>query len=103
MDFVPVMKAPPVLMDARIFVDAPMGLRHDLLDVPLERRLAHDAQQDVFFVDFEGLSVRTPGTSPRFATPCAPRSLRSGARWMRWSTTTASRSCRNWWTTTSGW
>ena len=60
MDFVPVMKGPPVRMDARIFADAPMGLRHDLLDVPLGRRLAYDAQQDVFFVDFEGLSVRTP-------------------------------------------
>jgi propionate CoA-transferase len=60
MDFVPVMKRPPALMDARIFADAPMGLRHDLLNVPLERRLAYDAQQDVFFVDFEGLSVRTP-------------------------------------------
>ena len=59
MDFMPVIKRPPALMDARIFADAPMGLRHDLLDLPLAQRLSYDAQQDVFFIDFEGLSVRT--------------------------------------------
>ena len=60
MDFVPVMKRPPALMDARIFADEPMGLRRDLLGVPLARRIAYDAQQGVLFLDFEGLVVRTP-------------------------------------------
>ena len=60
MDFVPVMKRPPALMDARVFADAPMGLRRDLLGVPLARRVAYDAQQGVLFLDFEGLAVRTP-------------------------------------------
>ena len=59
MDFVPVMKRPPALMDARIFADAPMGLRRDLLDIPLEQRLSYDPQQNLFFVDFEGLAVRS--------------------------------------------
>jgi propionate CoA-transferase len=59
MDFVPVMRRPPALMDARIFDDAPMGLRRDLLDIPLEQRLSYDPQQNLFFVDFEGLAVRS--------------------------------------------
>lgn len=59
MDFVPVMKREPSPMDARIFRDEPMGLRRELLEIPLERRLSYDARQNLFFVDFEGLSVRT--------------------------------------------
>ncbi|MBI5108757.1 MAG: hypothetical protein HZA62_08405 [Rhodocyclales bacterium] len=36
-----------------------MGLRPELLEVPLEQRLGYDAGQNVFFVNFEGLSVRS--------------------------------------------
>ncbi|MBS0495833.1 MAG: acyl CoA:acetate/3-ketoacid CoA transferase, partial [Proteobacteria bacterium] len=61
MEFVPVMKRPPLLMDPRIFRDEPMGLRRDMLDIPLERRLSYDPQQNLFFVNFEGLSVRSEG------------------------------------------
>ncbi|KAI5915276.1 acyl CoA:acetate/3-ketoacid CoA transferase [Thauera sp. 2A1] len=61
MDFVPVMKRPPVPMDPRIFRDEPMGLRRELLDIPLERRLSYDPQQNLFFVNFEGLAVRSEG------------------------------------------
>ncbi len=59
MDFVPVMRQPPVLMDDRIFRDEPMGLRRELLEMPLEQRLSYDAKQGLFFVNFEGLSVRS--------------------------------------------
>ena len=59
MDFVPVMKQPPVLMDERIFRDEPMGLRRELLEMPLEQRLSFDAQHGLFFVNFEGLAVRS--------------------------------------------
>ena len=59
MDFVPLMRRPPRLMDARIFADAPMGLRRDLLELPLARRLSYDARQGVLFIDFEGLVVRS--------------------------------------------
>jgi hypothetical protein len=34
----------------------------------------------VFFVDFAGLSVRTPPTSPRIREAVARRSRRSGTR-----------------------
>jgi propionate CoA-transferase len=58
MDFEPVMRVPPKLMDARLFGDAPMGLRDQLLHLPLERRFGYDAVQGVFFANFEGHTVR---------------------------------------------
>ncbi|OHC63978.1 MAG: acyl CoA:acetate/3-ketoacid CoA transferase [Rhodocyclales bacterium GWA2_65_19] len=58
MDFAPILRQPPVLMDARIFAPAPMGLRAQLLEKPIEQRLSYDPGQNIFFVDFEGLSVR---------------------------------------------
>ncbi len=60
MAFAPVIDRPPVLMDARIFRDEPMGLRDDLLRLPFARRFAYDAPRNTLFVNFEGLTVRTP-------------------------------------------
>jgi propionate CoA-transferase len=59
MDFAPVIKRPPRLMDARIFQDGPIGLRRDLLSIPLEQRLLYDAQQNLFFVNLEGLTLKS--------------------------------------------
>jgi propionate CoA-transferase len=59
MEFVPLQRRPPALMDARIFAPEPMGLRPQLLEMPLEDRLVYDPVQNVFFVNFEGLSVRS--------------------------------------------
>jgi propionate CoA-transferase len=59
MDFAPVMRGEPRLMDARIFRREPMGLREELLRVPLEQRFIYDPQQNLFFINFEGLVVRT--------------------------------------------
>ncbi len=61
MEFAPLMPTPPRLMDARIFSDAPMGIRHELLDRPLAERLSYNAGHNLFFVDFAGLSVRKAG------------------------------------------
>ncbi len=58
MDFAPILRHPPALMDARIFAPEPMGLRPQLLEMPLEQRLSYDPEHNIFFVDFEGLSVR---------------------------------------------
>jgi propionate CoA-transferase len=58
MDFEPVIDGTPRLMDARIFRPGPMGLRRDLLEVPLAQRLFYDAQQNVLFINFEGYSVQ---------------------------------------------
>ena len=59
MAFRPIMDAPPRLMDARIFRPAAMGLRAELLEVPLEERLTYDPRQRRFFVNFEQLAIRT--------------------------------------------
>ncbi|MEO8921282.1 MAG: acyl CoA:acetate/3-ketoacid CoA transferase, partial [Caldimonas sp.] len=60
MDFAPVIHRPPVLMDERIFMPEPMGLRDSMLSRPLAQRLSYDAAQNVFFINFERLSVKTP-------------------------------------------
>ena len=59
MEFAPIVRREPALMDARIFAPEPMGLRPHLLEMPLEQRLSYDPAQNIFFVNFEGLSVRT--------------------------------------------
>ena len=46
-------------MDERIFRDEPMGLKDDLLSVPLEARFAYDTDRNTFFLNMEGLSIQT--------------------------------------------
>lgn len=58
MDFVPIIRTPKQ-MDARIFSPEPMSLRDQLLTIPIEQRLAFDADSNTFFVNFEGFSVRS--------------------------------------------
>jgi propionate CoA-transferase len=45
-------------MDRRIFSNEPMGLRDDLLRIPLKRRFTYHPQDNLFFVNFEGHVVR---------------------------------------------
>ncbi len=45
-------------MDARIFRDDKMGLRQDILTLPLEQRFNYDADQNILFLNFEGLHLR---------------------------------------------
>lgn len=59
MDFTPVIKQPPRLMDARIFQPEPMGLRRALLRLPIEQRFTYDAEEDLFFVNLEGYEIKT--------------------------------------------
>jgi len=59
MAFKPLMPSTPKLMDARIFADVPMNIRPDMLERPLAERLSYDAAQNLFFVDFAGLTVRS--------------------------------------------
>jgi propionate CoA-transferase len=60
MDFRPVIRGTPRLMDAAIFADEPMGLRERMLAIPMERRFSYDAELDTLFINFERLRVRTP-------------------------------------------
>lgn len=59
MDFEPVIPHPPKIMDARIFQPDVMGIKDDLLTVSLEDRLTYDPDENLFFVNFEGFSVKT--------------------------------------------
>jgi len=59
MGFQPVIRGDPRLMDAAIFADGPMNLRERMLAVPLARRLTYAADQNVFFINFERLAIRT--------------------------------------------
>jgi propionate CoA-transferase len=59
MGFTPIINRPPRPMDARIFNPGPMGLRDDLLTLPLEDRLTYLPEENLFFVNFENLYVRS--------------------------------------------
>jgi len=59
MNFAPIIKAPPRLMDERIFRPEPMRLREGMRRLPLAQRFDFDAEQGVFFANFESLTVRT--------------------------------------------
>lgn len=48
-------------MPAHIFRPERMGLRSDLLSLPLEQRFDYDPEQQRFFANFEGCTVRSMG------------------------------------------
>ncbi|MFO1115852.1 MAG: acyl CoA:acetate/3-ketoacid CoA transferase [Beijerinckiaceae bacterium] len=58
MDFRPLIPAPPVLMDARIFAPGPMDLRETMLSIPLEQRFTYDEATNHFFVNLERYQMR---------------------------------------------
>ena len=55
--FEPIIRGEPKLMDARIFGAGPMGLKDDLLTMPLEARFDYDAERNMFFLNMEGMSL----------------------------------------------
>jgi propionate CoA-transferase len=59
MDFKPVMKVKPRLMDARIFKPEPMGIKDEILSIPVEERLTYNPEENIFFVNFENLYVKS--------------------------------------------
>jgi hypothetical protein len=60
MDFKPVIKGTPALMDERIFSPDPWASRKNLFAVSLEKRLVYNRTKTLFFVNFEGYAIRTP-------------------------------------------
>ena len=58
MDFKPIVKNPKT-MDERIFRLPPMDLKTDLLSKPISERLKYDPATNIFYVNFEGLHVRS--------------------------------------------
>jgi propionate CoA-transferase len=73
MDFKPAISADLKLMDARIFSPLAMNWRADFLALPLEQRLVYDAQQELFFVNFEGFEVGDAATIDRICAMVAER------------------------------
>ena len=73
MDFKPAISAELKLMDARIFAPLPMNWRVDFLAQPLEQRLVYDAQQELFFVNFEGFEVGDEATIERICALVSER------------------------------
>ena len=59
MDFMPIVRGPLKPMDQRIYRPEPMGLKDDLLALTLEERLIYNPTEDLYFVNFEGYSVKT--------------------------------------------
>jgi propionate CoA-transferase len=57
MDFKPIITK-PVPMNARLFIDEPMGLLEDLLNVKLSERVSYDTERNILFLNLEGWSVR---------------------------------------------
>ncbi|MCF3974744.1 acyl CoA:acetate/3-ketoacid CoA transferase [Paracoccus salsus] len=57
MDFTPLMDR-PATMDPRIFSDAPMGLRDEMLDIPLSRRIHFDPLKDILFINLSRMAIR---------------------------------------------
>ena len=47
-------------MDPRIFIDAPMGLREDLLTLGITQRIQFDAGKDILFINLAKMNIRTP-------------------------------------------
>jgi propionate CoA-transferase len=73
MDFKPLISPALKLMDARIFSEVAMGWRSDFLARPLEQRLVYDAQQQIFFVNFEGFEVSDAATIDTICSMVAER------------------------------
>ncbi|NMO05221.1 acyl CoA:acetate/3-ketoacid CoA transferase [Gordonia sp. TBRC 11910] len=57
--FEPIIDGTPATMDPRIFRDEPLGLRDDLLTIPLDARFSYDETRNLFFLNLEGVVVRT--------------------------------------------
>jgi propionate CoA-transferase len=58
MAFRPLIRAPRQ-MDPRLFSDDLIGLRDAMLALPLEKRFTYDAAENLFFINFERLSLKS--------------------------------------------
>ncbi len=59
MGFRPLIAAAIASMDERIFKDSTMDIKQDLLSVPIKDRLIYNPEENLFFVNFEGLAIRS--------------------------------------------
>ncbi|HRE18363.1 MAG TPA: acyl CoA:acetate/3-ketoacid CoA transferase [Rhodocyclaceae bacterium] len=59
MSFKPKISPNLAAMDPRVFKAEAMNLRTDMLALPMDRRFNYDAAQNILFLNFEGLNIRT--------------------------------------------
>ncbi len=59
MDFKPIIKGDPAVMTEKIYRPEPMGLGKFMLDLTIEERLNYDPAKNIFFVNFEGYSIKS--------------------------------------------
>ena len=59
MDFTPIIRRPPRLMDVRIFRFGRMGIKEDLLTIPLGERFTYHAADNIFFINLENFYVKS--------------------------------------------
>ncbi len=59
MEFKPIIDHKPLTMDRRIFIDEPMGIITDLLNLNLKERVSYDADRNILFLNLEGYNIRT--------------------------------------------
>ena len=75
MDFAPIVRDVGI-MDARVFVDQPMGLRDQLVGMPFDARFRYDTLRNTLFINFERFEVRSAKTIDEIARKidsiCAP-------------------------------
>jgi len=57
--FEPIVRSVPKLMDPRIFATGVMGLKDELLTIPMEARFSYDPARNMFFLNMEGMSLVT--------------------------------------------
>lgn len=59
MDFKPAMRKLPKLMDERIFRLRRMGIKDDLLNIPVEDRFTFHAEENTIFINLENYYMKT--------------------------------------------
>ncbi len=57
--FEPIVRSAPKLMDPRIFATGVMGLKDDLMALPMDARFSYDPTRNMFFLNMEGMSLTT--------------------------------------------
>jgi propionate CoA-transferase len=78
--FTPIINGEPKLMDERLFRDEPIGLKDDLLTIPLEARFTYDADRNIFFLNMEGVSVSTPAEAEAIVAEIEKRLAAAGKK-----------------------
>jgi len=59
MDFKPVMRRPPKLMDERLFRLRRMGIKDDLLNIPVEDRFTYHEEENTIFINLENYYLKS--------------------------------------------